>query len=66
MNYGRKANGPQVYRTPQRKAHDIALSIVAHQAAGRAKTMSDYGVTDEAMITMIHQAVEQMTTQQAA
>lgn len=66
MSYGRKANGPQVYRTPQRKAHDIALSIVAHRAAGRVKTVTDYGIVDTNMIEMIQQTVARLTTQKTA
>jgi len=65
MQYWRKAYGPHGYRTPARKAHDIALSILAHQAQGRVRTLADYNITDPGMITLIAEAIERMTKQAA-
>jgi hypothetical protein len=53
----RKAYGPHGYRTPERKAYDIALSILRHKAEGRTKTLADYGVTDPVHAQRIQQAI---------
>lgn len=58
----RKAYGPHGTRTPERKAQDIAFSMLSHQAAGVPKTFSDYGITDPQMIVLIQQAYQKLTT----